>query len=54
MVAIAPLIAREAACLSGLPAAEERLLGRIEPGEHILQDLGVDSSVFRERRFQVG
>ncbi len=54
MVAVAPLEAREARGLPFLQAAEECLIRLIKPGEHILQDLGVDGRIVGECRFQVG
>jgi hypothetical protein len=36
-----------------LDAAEERLIRSLRPKHHILQDLGIDLSVFGARRFQV-
>jgi hypothetical protein len=46
--AIAALEAREARLLSSLAPVhpgEVRLIGRVEPGEHVLQDVAVDGGV---------
>src|SRR5581483_7827060 len=51
VIAVAPL---EARCLPSFHPAEERLIGLVQSRQDILQDLRVDVSVFRERRFQVG
>ena len=45
VLAGARLIAREARLLSRLHAAKERLIGLVEPREHILQDVLVDGRV---------
>src|SRR5216683_3207165 len=47
--AVAALEAWEAGLLAPLHAAEERLVGLVEAGEHILEDVGVDGRVFGER-----
>ena len=51
--AVAPLKAREARRLSFPDAAEERLIGLVEPRQHILQDMAVDGRVLRECRAHV-
>src|SRR5260221_6015813 len=43
------LEAWEAGFLAALYPAKERLVGLVEAGEHILQDMAVDGSIFRER-----
>jgi hypothetical protein len=44
-----PLETRETCLLAALHPAEERLVGPLEPREHVLQDVAVDGGVIRER-----
>jgi hypothetical protein len=48
MEAIPPLETREASLLAALHPAEERLIGLVEPGQHILQHMAVDCGVLWE------
>src|SRR5262249_49110188 len=45
--AIAPLKPRKAWFLARLHAAKERLIGRVQPSEHVLEHLGMDGSRVR-------
>jgi hypothetical protein len=53
MVAARLFEARVACFLARLHAAEERLMGVLDAQNHVLQDLGVDFSIFRTSGFQV-
>jgi hypothetical protein len=48
VVAVLALEAREAGFLPALHSAEERLIGLVEPRQHILQDMRVHGGVVRE------
>jgi hypothetical protein len=48
--AVAALEAREASLLTPLHAAEEGLVGLIQPRQHVLQHVAVDGGVLGERR----
>ncbi len=48
VVTVASLGAREAGLLARLHPAEERLVGLVQAGEHLLQDVAVDGGVFPE------
>src|SRR5262249_51621026 len=50
--AVAPLEARNAWFLAVRQPAEDRLIGRVQPGQHRLQDLRVEGGVCGERGAQ--
>jgi hypothetical protein len=48
MEAIATLEAREARLLPALHPPEERLIGPVEPGQHVLEEVRVEGGVLGE------
>jgi hypothetical protein len=57
VIAVAPLEAREPRLRAPLDATEERLLGLLQPRQHVLQHMRVDGGVLREcgpHRLQLG
>jgi hypothetical protein len=50
VVAVPALVAREARLLAALHPAEERLIGPVQPRQHVLQHVAVDGGVLREFR----
>ena len=53
VVARAPLKTRETRLLAAVDAPEERLVGLVQPGQHILQDMRVDGLILGERSTDV-
>ena len=53
MVAVGPLETWVAGCFTFFHSAEERLIRRVHPAQHVLQDLRMHLPIVRARGFQV-